>query len=101
MDRYYLDCAKACGRKSGLWKLAAVALFFAFIAAAAAAVALKIRSDSYRDVLIRESENFPNTPEQEEELAELRRRGWSRAHSPANRKSDAERLDDNRITVAE
>lgn len=97
MDRYYLDCAKACGKKRGMWKFVAVVLFLAFVASAAAVVALKFKNDQYRDAIIKMSEELPNTPEQEEELSELRRREWSRAHAPANRKSDEERMADNRI----
>ncbi len=98
MNREYLDYAKVCGRKKGVWKIAAVIFFLAFLGASAAAVAMKIKGDKYRDALIEISEQFPNTPEQEEELAEIRRREWSRSNAPSNRMTDEERLAENRVT---
>lgn len=98
MNTDYLGYAKECARKKGIWKLAAVIFFFAFIGMTVAAVAMKIKGDKYKDALIEISEQFPNSPEQEEELAEIRRREWSRANAPANRVSDEERIADNRVT---
>ena len=98
MNKEYLDYAKVCGKKKGLWKVAAVIFFFAFLGATAAAIAMKIKSDKYRDVLVEISEQFPNAPEQEEELAQIRRREWSRSNAPSNRMTDEERLAENRVT---
>lgn len=98
MNRECFDYARECSRRGGLWKLAAAVLFAAFLAMTVTAFMLKIKNNSYRDMLIKVSEKFPATPEQEEEMAEIRKREWSRAHAPANRKTDEERIAENRIT---
>ncbi len=98
MNREYYEYAKDCSRKGGIWKLISVILFIALAATAVAAFMLKIKNKQYRDLLIEDSERFEATPEQEEEMAEIRRREWSRGHSMANRKTTEERLEDNRIT---
>ena len=94
----YFEFAKKCARKKGVWKLAAVVFFIAFVGMSVAAIMLKIKNDKYRDKLIEVSEQIPNTPEQEEELADIRRREWSRANAPSNRMSDEERIAENRVT---
>lgn len=94
----YFEYAKECARKKGVWKLAAAVFFLAFVGMSAAAVMLKIKNNKYRDKLIEVSEQIPNTPEQEEELAEIRRREWSRANAPSNRMTDEERIAENRVT---
>ena len=94
----YLEYAKECARKKGIWKLAAVVFFLAFVGMTMTAVMLKIKNAKYRDSLIEISGKIPNTPEQEEELAEIRRREWSRANAPSNRMSDEERIAENRVT---
>ncbi len=98
MNKEYYECAKGLGRRGGIWKFMAVLLFLALAAMTVTAFMLKLKNNQYRDILIAESEKFPNTEEQEKELAEIRKRSWSRAHSMANRKSCEERLEDNRIT---
>ena len=97
----YLEYAKECARKKGAWKLAAVVFFLAFVGASVAAVMYKLKSNKYKDTLIEISEQIPNTPEQEEELAEIRRREWSRANAPSNRVSEEERIAENRVTEEE
>lgn len=98
MNRDYFEYAKECGKKKGLWKVASIIFFLAFIGTAVTAVMYKKKSDKYRDTLIEISEQIPNTAEQDEELAEIRRREWSRANAPANRVSDEERIAENRVT---
>lgn len=96
MNEYY-DYGKCCMKKGGIWKLAAVIFFFAFIAMAMASLCLKKKNKEYCDTIVTMSENFPNTEEQEEKLSEIRKRKWSKAHSLFNRKSDEERIAENRI----
>ena len=98
MSREYYECAKGMGRRGGVWKFMAALLFIIAAAMTVTAFMLKIKNNQYRDILIAESEKFPNSEEQEEELAEIRKRNWGRAHSMANKKSTEERLEDNRIT---
>ncbi len=101
MNREYFECARDCGRRGGMWKLLSIVLFAAFVAMSIAALVLKFKKDEYRDALIDVSEKFPNSPEQEEELAEIRKREWSRAHAPANRMTDEERMEENRVDIEE
>ncbi len=98
MNRECYEYAKDCGRRGGIWKLISAILFIALAATAVSAFILKIKNKEYRDLLIEDSERFEATPEQEEEMAEIRRREWGRAHSMANKKTIEERLEDNRIT---
>lgn len=97
MNKEYYECAKNVGRRGGMWKFVSLLLFLISVVMTAAALVLKLKNNQYRDVLIAESEKFSNTEEQEKELAEIRKRHWSRAHSRANKKSCEERLEDNRI----
>lgn len=97
MNKECFEYAKECNRRGGAWKLIAAILFVALAATAVAAFMLKIKNNQYRDLLIEDSERFEATPEQEEEMAEIRRREWSRAHSMANKKTTEERLEENRI----
>lgn len=100
MKRDYFGYSKSCAKKDGgFWKVMAAVFFVVALVAAANAVVLKIQNKKYRDKLIEVSENFPNTPEQEAELEEIRRREeWSRAYAPTNRQTVEERMEDNRIT---
>ncbi len=98
MNRDYFEYAKECAKKKGLWKVVSAIFFLAFVGTAVTAFMYKKKSDNYRDTLIEISEQIPNTDEQEEELAEIRRREWSRANAPQNRVSDEERIAENRIT---
>ena len=101
MNREYFECARDCCRRGGWWKFLAVVFFAAFVFSAISALMLKIKNDEYRDALIDVSERFPTAPEQEEELAQVRKREWSRAHAPANRMTDEERMEENRIDIEE
>ncbi len=101
MNREYFECARECGRRGGIWKFIAGVIFILLIIMSVAAVAYKLRCDKYRDALIDVSERFPNTPEQEEELARIRREEWSKSHAPANQKTDEERMEENRVVEEE
>lgn len=101
MNGEYYECAKACGRRGGLWKMLAIIFFAAFTASAICALILKFKNNKYRDALIDVSERFPNTAEQEEELAEIRRREWGRANAPSNQMTNEERLSKNRVETEE
>lgn len=95
------EVVRRCSKKGGVWKLIAIVLFFAFLGMTVSAFLLKRKNDEYRDVLIEESQSFPNTPEQEQELKEIRKREWRRKHALKNRKTTEERMAENRIEEAE
>lgn len=97
----YFEYAKECARKKGIWKIAAMFFFVAFIGMSVAAIVLGIKGKKYKKALIDMSESIPNTPEQEEELAEIRRREWNRANALSNRMTDEERLAENRVIEEE
>ena len=96
MNREGFEYVKECNRRGGMWKFVAFVLFVALVATAISAFMLK-RKNKYCNLLVKESGDLPNTPEQEEELKEIRLREWGRAHSMANQKSTEERLEENRI----
>lgn len=92
--REYYDCEyeEKCGGKF------VTALALAGMAAATAvAVVTHMQNKKYKEKIIELSNSIPNTPEQEAELEEIRKREWASANAPANRKTDEERLEENRI----
>ncbi len=95
------EVVRRCSKKGGIWKLVAIILFFAFVGMTVSAFLLKRKNDEYRDALIEESQNFPNTPEQELELKEIRKREWRRKHALKNRKTTEEIMAENRIEEIE
>lgn len=97
----YLEYAKKCARKKGVWKIVAMFFFIAFVGMSIMAIVLGIKEKKYKKALIDVSGSIPNTPEQEEELAEIRRREWNRAGAPINRMTVEERLAENRVTEEE
>ncbi len=85
-------------RRNSLWRLAAAVSAVAAVLAAVCALVTKLQNCKYKEKLIELSEQFPNTPEQEAELEEIRKREWAAAHSPSNRRTTEERLAENRVT---
>lgn len=84
--------------RNSLWRLAAAVSAVAAVLAAVCALVTKLQNCKYKEKLIELSEQFPNTPEQEAELEEIRKREWAAAHSPSNRRTTEERLAENRVT---
>ena len=97
MDREYYDCAREIGRKGGFWKFIAAILFVALAIMSVNMLLLKLKNKEYKEVLIKNSESIPNTPEQEAELAEIRKREWGRGNAPKNKKTTEEILEENRV----
>lgn len=94
--REYYDCEyeeKGCGAGRFITALALAGM----AAATAVAVVTHKKNKEYKEKIIELSGNIPNTPEQEAELEEIRKREWAAANAPANRKTDEERLEENRI----
>lgn len=94
----YFGYSKCCGKKeSGIWKAVSAVLFVVAALSAVSAFLLKLQNHKYRDKIIELSHNIPNTPEQEAELEEIRKREWSRANAPANNQTAEERMAENRV----
>lgn len=94
--REFYDCEyeeKCCGGGKFVTALALAGM----AAATAFAVVTHMQNKKYKEKIIELSNNIPNTPEQEAELEEIRKREWAAANAPANRKTDEERLEENRI----
>lgn len=85
-------------RRGSFWRLAAGVSAVVAILAAACAFLTKLKNIKYKEKLIELSKQLPNTPEQEAELEEIRKREWAAAHSPSNRRTTEERLAENRVT---
>ena len=94
----YFGYSKCCTkREGGIWKMVSAVLFVIAAMSAISAALLKVKNCKYRDKIIEMSKNFPNTPEQEAELEEIRKREWSRAHAPSNQQTTEERMAENRV----
>ncbi|MGN0178178.1 MAG: hypothetical protein ACI4DY_01885 [Monoglobaceae bacterium] len=94
--REFYDCEyeeKCCGGRKFVTALALAGM----AAATAFAVVTHMQNKKYKEKIIELSNSIPNTPEQEAELEEIRKREWAAANAPANRKTDEERLEENRI----
>ena len=85
-------------RRGSFWRCAAAISAVVAALAAICALVTKLQNLKYKEKLIELSERFPNTPEQEAELEEIRKREWAAAHSPSNRRTTEERLAENRVT---
>lgn len=96
-----LDLGRECIRKKGMWKLLAIIFFIAFAAMTVKVVMLKKRNKEYCDMIVDLSDVYETTSEQEEELAEIRRRESDKKNSMNERKTVEERLEDNRVTEEE
>lgn len=80
-------------KKNNTGLKAAAALGFIFgVGATAVAYITKKKNDEYREALIDMSDMMPGTPDEQ-----ARRDNWRSSHSPENRKSVEERLEDQRI----
>lgn len=73
-------------------KTAATIGFLFGVGATAVAYITKKKNDEYREALIEMSDIIPGTPDEQ-----TRRDNWRSSHSPENRKSVEERLEDQRI----
>ena len=93
--REFYDCEYE--EKCGGGKLVTAFVLAGMAAATAFAVVTHMQNKKYKEKIIELSNNIPNTPEQEAELEEIRKREWAAANAPANRKTDEERLEENRI----
>lgn len=79
--------------KNNIGLKAAATLGFLFGAGATAvAYIIKKKNDEYREALIDMSDIMPGAPDEQ-----TRRDNWRSSHSPENRKSVEERLEDQRI----
>lgn len=96
-----LDLGKECMKKKGKWKLLAILFFIAFAVMTVKVIMLKKRNKEYCDMIVDLSDVYENTREQEEELAEIRKRENDKENSMSNRRSTEERLSDNRVTEDE
>ena len=95
------DLGKECMKKKGKWKFLAIIFFMAFIAMTVKAIILKKRNKEYCDMIVDLSDVYETTREQEEELAEIRKRESQKKNSMTERKTVEERLEDNRVTEEE
>lgn len=101
MRKECLDLGKRCMNKSGLWKLVAIVFFVAFAVMTLNVLSLKRKNKDYCDMIVDMSDGFKETKEQEEELAEIRRRDCDRENSLNNKMTVEERLSENRIIEEE
>lgn len=95
------DCVRICNEKGGVWKLAAVILFFAFVLMAMTSVCLKRQNKKYCKTIVKMSENFPNTKEQDKKLAELRRKRRNKSRPLTDEKTLEEKIAEREITEEE
>ena len=65
------------------------------------AFSLSKKNKEYCDMIVDLSDIYKNTPEQEMELSEIRKRDADKDNSMANRRTVEERLEDNRVTEEE
>ncbi len=97
MNNDTYEYARKCNKKGGIWRFISALLFLGLIVMSVYTFLLRLKNREYRDVLINESNELPVTPEQEAELAEIRKREWARAYAPVNRKTTEEFLEENRL----